>query len=401
MRKILLAVISLMLCAGSCFAQDYFLTADKNETPLKLDRFGQIVEILNIQGKASKYQPVLLDMQNTEAIFLLAPRGFKQEIAEEGIMLLDPKQENVFIDIELMPNKGSLAVYAGQFKEEYTDPDDKRSAAFLSQKEIQLNGHAVMEVILYSSEDKSYIYGYYVNYKNKKDIKFTMVVTAAENTKYVNILKDAISSLGTIQIKEGAQGAAQPAETAGQVAANAETSVNATAENAAKIVAEEEKKQPKVARLPIIIDVSQATKDAKTNKVNFSTVNTSYYFEVPSDVKASLKDGRIYFNTSIRTKNVFFMELPGSKSKDYYEEVVKKFTSGQSLRQVSAQKAKVGVKEVRVTRKLGLNRAANNYFFKEGESFAISSMSDSKDEKYFDNVAKTIINTIKEEDRHE
>ena len=131
------------------------------------------------------------------------------------------------------------------------------------------------------------------------------------------------------------------------------------------------------------------------NKISFKYNGLSYSLSAPAQVKATLEDGRIYFATPRRGKNILFLEVPGTKSKTFYASILKTYGEGHVLKPQKATDVKLGANSVRVLRKAALNKAANNYFFKQNSSFVISYIADSKDDIYFDTLAKSLITSFK------
>ncbi len=402
-------VLAFLFISPVLSAQDYYLTADRNETPLTVSKITDMTDLLKAQGKDKKYQSVVLSFSNGEGLFVLAPLSFEREITLEGISLTDKTDEEYYIDISVKDISDKPKEDYEKFKKEAT----ASSAKITSEKEIIIRGKRVREVIF--TMPKGVAAGYMLDYK--KNLLFITQGTEKNITQHSDQVKRIIASLGVVRTAQNAaeQQALPPAANA---LINTPAAAKPAAKNAAAVVpaaavpalAAAEETNPaitamKQAGLTTAQDVEDTdiyslkvtAQGSKTNKVSFKYAEGSYSVVAPSDVNVTLQDGRIYFAAPRRGKNIMYLEVPSQKSKTFYASAVKDYGEGHVLKAQPAQAIKLGGNTVRLIRKTALNKSANNYFIKKGSSFVLSYIADSKDDGYFDGVAKSILTSFTQE----
>jgi hypothetical protein len=383
MRKLLSFICAFVLCCGLAGAQDYFLTGDRHATPVKVGSFLELDDILKKQNKANRYQVIFLDMDESRAVFMVAPKKFRQETGEDGLSLGDPDDENFMFEISV--SKNSAAQEAESTVKEYSS-----GSKLLSQGNVSMGGKPGRQIVFDNRQEKGAATVFIMSYGGKT-FKFSAFESGPARGKYATAVRDMISSLGTAQVESSAK-AAPSKQTAQPRLAELPGGRGTSA--AAKELTKEAAGEPHRARNITLGGLSQKAKDTKTSQISFSAGDSFYSFEVPSSFTASLKDGRIFFKNAPRSKNIFFVEASGPSSKEYYEAAVKTAGGGVTLKQTAQQNIKAGARAARMTRKIGLNIVSVNYFFKENDAFTVSYIGDPKEEKLFDAAAKNIISTI-------
>ncbi len=395
-------VLAFLFVSPVINAQDYYLTSDRNETSINVNKITDMPDVLKEQGKDKKYQSVVLSFSNGEGIFVLAPITFEREITLEGISLTDKKDEDYYIDISVKNISNNPKEDYEKFKKEATSA----SAKITSEKEIIIRGKKVKEVI-FSMPKGAAAAGYMLDYK--KNLLFITQGTDKNIMQHSAQVKRIIASIGivrTVQDSAAAQNVAPaPAIPAAPAAKN-----TAVVGQPATIVAPAEETNPAIAAMQQAgLSTAQDVEDtdihslkvtaqgSKTSKVAFKYAGSSYYVLTSSDIKTTLEDGRVYFASPRRGKNIMYLEVSSQKSKTFYASVIKEYGEGHALKAQPAKELKLGANSARLIRKTALNKSANNYFIKKGNSFVLSYIADSKDDIYFDGIAKAILTSFTQE----
>ena len=395
-------VLAFLFVSPVINAQDYYLTSDRNETSINVNKITDMPDVLKAQGKDKKYQSVVLSFSNGEGIFVLAPITFEREITLEGISLTDKKDEDYYIDISVKNISNNPKEDYEKFKKEATSA----SAKITSEKEIIIRGKKVKEVI-FSMPKGAAAAGYMLDYK--KNLLFITQGTDKNIMQHSAQVKRIIASIGivrTVQDSAAAQNVAPaPAIPAAPAAKN-----TAVVGQSATVVAPAEETNPAIAAMQQAgLSTAQDVEDtdihslkvtaqgSKTSKVAFKYAGSSYYVLTSSDIKTTLQDGRVYFASPRRGKNIMYLEVSSQKSKTFYASVIKEYGEGHALKAQPAKELKLGANSVRLIRKAALNKSANNYFIKKGNSFVLSYIADSKDDIYFDGIAKAILTSFTQE----
>lgn len=399
--KNILFVLAFLFVTPLLNAQDYYLTADKNAIPVVVSKITDMADILKAQGKDKKYQSVVLSFSNGEGIFIIVPTTFNREISLDGISLTDKNDEEYYIDISVKNSSKNPKEELEAFKKEATSS----SAKVTSEKDITIGGKTIKEV-LFSTPKGNFAAGYMLDYK--KNLLFITQGTSKNIAERCAQVKKIIASLGVVQTVEYASSVAQnlpPANTLPAVAPSAAKTGN----NAASASSAEAQNPAVTAMKQAGLGTAQDVEDTdihslkvtaqgtKTNKVTFKYAGGSYYVLSSSDIKATLEDGRIYFTTPKRGKNIMYLEVPGQKSKTFYASAIKEYGEGHALKAQPAKELKLGANSVRLIRKTALNKSANNYFIKKDGNFVLSYIADSKDDIYFDGVAKAVLTSFTQE----
>ena len=403
--KTVLFVLAFLFISPLLFAQDYYLTADKNATPITVNSITDMPQLLKAQGKDKKYQSVVLSFSNGEGLFVLAPLTFDREITLEGISLTDKNDEDYYIDISVKNISDNPKEDYEKFKKEATSA----SAKIISEKDILIRAKRVKEVI-FSMPKGVAAAGYMFDYK--KNFLFITQGTDKNIAQHSDEVKKIIASLGVVHTAQYTASAPTPnipatKASAKSSAANIPAQPAAAGQSVALAAPSAEVENPaitamKQAGLSTAQDVEDTdihslkvtAQGSKANKVAFKYAGGSYSVVAPSDINVTLQDGRIYFATPRRGKNIMYLEVPSQKSKTFYASAVKDYGEGHVLKAQPAQSVKLGGNTVRLIRKTALNKSANNYFIKKGSNFVLSYIVDSKDDGYFDGVAKAILTSF-------
>ncbi len=389
-------VLAFLFVSPVINAQDYYLTSDRNETSINVNKITDMPDVLKEQGKDKKYQSVVLSFSNGEGIFVLAPITFEREITLEGISLTDKKDEDYYIDISVKNISNNPKEEYEKFKKEATSA----SAKITSEKEIIIRGKKVKEVI-FSMPKGAAAAGYMLDYK--KNLLFITQGTDKNIMQHSAQVKRIIASIGIVRTVQDSAAA--------QTVAPAPAAKNtAVVSPAATVVAPAEETNPAIAAMQQAgLSTAQDVEDtdihslkvtaqgSKTSKVSFKYAGSSYYVLTSSDIKTTLEDGRVYFASRRRGKNIMYLEVSSQKSKTFYASVIKEYGEGHALKAQPAKELKLGANSARLIRKTALNKSANNYFIKKGNSFVLSYIADSKDDIYFDGVAKALLTSFTQE----
>ncbi len=402
--KNILFVLAFLFTASFLNAQDYYLTADKNATPLTVNKITDMPDVLKAQGKDKKYQSVVLSYSNGEGLFVLVPTTFNREISLDGMSLIDKNDEDNYIDISVKNISKNPKEDLERFKKEATSS----AAKITSEKDILIKGKTIKEV-LFSTPNGNAAAGYMFDYK--KNFLFITQGTAKNIAARCGQVKKIIASLGVVRTAEyGGESAQNTVPASPSAAAQITAAKTSAALPAPSASAEAEAENPaitamKQAGLSTAQDVEDTdihslkvtAQGSKTNKVAFKYAGSSYYVLSPSDVKATLEDGRVYFASPRRGKNIMYLEVSSQKSKTFYASALKNYGEGHALKAQPAKELKLGANSVRLIRKTALNKSANNYFIKKNSSFVLSYIADSKDDIYFEGLAKALLTSFTQE----
>lgn len=400
MKNIIAGVVAALLCSAALNAQDYYLTKDKNQTPFKVGKITQVQDILKTQGKTDKYQFVLLSYSNGAGVFTLAPINFNKELSLDGISLTDKKDENYYIDISIKDISQKLADEVASFKKEVA----QSGAKLASEKDLSINKRAVKEMMFTMANGKQAA-AYMLEYK--KNLLFITQGSPEAIALRTAVVKRIIAALGMVQTDDSPTKDIMPAaapQTQADAASAADAKAVAPAQTEAKPADTAAQAQQDAAPVAVLqeeqdtdIHSLKVAAQGRNNKITFKCAGNSFAFSVPNDVKTTVEEGRLYFATPQRGKNIFFMEAQSVKSKAFYSSILKTYGDGHVLKSRPVKEIKAGPYSVRVIKKTALNKAANNYFFKAGENFVVSYIVDAKDDIYFDGIAKGAITSFKAE----
>ena len=107
-----------MFCALGVYAQDYYLTKEKNKTPLAVESVEGIAKTLKSLGKDGKYKPVILSKNAAEAVYVLAPVSLNTDSDEDLSVISNYDQSE-----EEISKPGAFAISAALKNE----PEDIKS----------------------------------------------------------------------------------------------------------------------------------------------------------------------------------------------------------------------------------------------------------------------------------
>jgi len=397
MKKICLFLSFIFLC-GAIYAQDYYMTADKNKTPLKVGKISEVQSLMASSGKSKKYQFVLLSFSNGQGVFVLAPISFNQELSPEGVTFTDKKNEDYTFDINVKNSSAKAGEDLNAFKTQALSA----KAQLTSESSIVMNGNEVKQ-IFFDMPDASRSAAFMTDYRGK-NLLFMTQGGKKNIALRVNALKKVILSLGTLQADSSAAApvAAVPAAVSSNTAPAAVVpaavaTVNVAAPSANPALAALQKSGLKDLQDDVYIQSLKVLSQSRGRRqIIFRYGTSSFSAAVSSNLDVSLDDGRLLFKLPRRPKNVFFMEIVSPRSKPYYASLLRKNGEGHAFKSQGAKREKLGVNSVNVLTKDALSKKAVNYFFKQnGIPFVVSYIADTDDNMQYAQMAEDIISSLR------
>lgn len=388
--KIFLSFV-FMFCAFGVYAQDYYLTKEKNKTPLSVESVAGIAQTLKSRGKDGKYKPVILSKNASEAVYVLAPASLYADGDEDVFVISNYNQEE-----EELSKPGAFAI----------------SAALKSEPEDIKNG-----IKEYSEEYGEEIRPQYtkrtygrINYDvcsfSTKEAKI-IILTAPYNGKYISInymaspnadpkaVPGAKISKGEAALGIIASSLNRAVFTGGAAKQNAEQTPK---------ISEPAHEPAEERTAPILEDWSSKNISAREVQFSFNISENdktySYQMTLPVGISAGPEgknDARIILKQEADA--VMWLEPVFKNSRAYNDEVLAKYAPGKKFTQNPTRKIKIAGKDVSFSKKTALNVNASSYFFGEGgRRFVLSFVTPSSKLTSYETAASAVLSKFKSAD---
>lgn len=361
MRIFLFFILSFF--AVNAFAQDYYLTMNKNKTPLKVKSAAAISELLKKQGKDSKYQVVILNQNPKGAVYTLVPASLSVETEDNVTNITSLKEGNVAFGLTVeFPDKLE-DVQAGieEMKTEFPDLKLTQSNKLYSRikyKRYDVSSSEFKQIILQAPYAGKYVQMSYtteaIEAKDKDgkpmaDKNEAVLGIAASSLNRAVFTAETPKEAQKTFAKTSVKVSAKPAE---------EAFANAGANSAASEVLP-----------PVISELSIRKLAPRASEISFiltdgENVYLSKITTVQEYPSAKAEGGRLILKAE---KDAFMWLEPVFKdSKAYNASILQKYAPGKKFNTPRKNKVKVGTKEVNMVKYSALNESTISYFFKDG-----------------------------------
>ena len=380
-----------MFCALGVYAQDYYLTKEKNKTPLAVESVEGIAKTLKSLGKDGKYKPVILSKNAAEAVYVLAPVSLntdsdedlsvisnydqsEEEISKPGAFAISAALKNEPEDI-----KSGIKEYSEEYGEEIRPQYTKRTYGRINYDVCSFSTKEAKIIILTAPYNGKYISFNYMASPNA-DPKS---VSGAKISRGEAALGIIASSLNRAVFASGAakQNAVQTPKISEPAAAPAEERT-----------------------APVLEDWSSKNISAREVQFSFNIAENdktySYIMTLPVGISAKpegKEDARIILKQEADA--LMWLEPVFKNSRSYNDEVLAKYAPGKKFTQNPTRKIKIAGKGVNFVRKTALNVNASSYFFAEGgRRFVLSFVTPSSKLTSYESAASAVLNKFKSAD---
>ncbi len=387
--KSILALL-FMTVSLSVFAQDYYLTKERNKLPLTVSSVQDIGNVLKEQGKADKYQPVILTQNASEAVYLLVPAGLSVRSEDEGFLVsnydieknVDEVKNGFDINITLRDEaediKARIAEYSLESGEEVKPLFSKK-----------MYGRIMYEVCTFDMGELS-----------------SIVLTAPFNGKFVELNymtpKETQKDLLEGQ-KKGTDN--KKGEAALGIAASSLNKALFGKRNADVVTASADAEKPQSGRAerpePELTNWTLKKLSARNMQASFNIEEGenvySYVLNLPGDVSPKAqdkKDGRVIIKEEADA--IMWLEPVYKNSKNFNDEMTEKYAPEKKFTANPSRKVKMGGKDISFSKKTALNVNSYSYFFNEGgRKFVLSFIAPSSKLKDYELLSGQALNGFK------
>lgn len=387
--KSILALL-FMTVSLSVFAQDYYLTKERNKLPLTVSSVQDIGNVLKEQGKADKYQPVILTQNASEAVYLLVPAGLSVRSEDEGFLVsnydieknVDEVKNGFDINITLRDEaediKARIAEYSLESGEEVKPLFSKK-----------MYGRIMYEVCTFDMGELS-----------------SIVLTAPFNGKFVELNymtpKETQKDLLEGQ-KKGTDN--KKGEAALGIAASSLNKALFGKRNADVVTASADAEKPQSGRAerpePELTNWTLKKLSARNMQASFNIEEGenvySYVLNLPGDVSPKAqdkKDGRVIIKEEADA--IMWLEPVYKNSKNFNDEMTEKYAPEKKFTANPSRKVKMGGKDISFSKKTALNVNSYSYFFNEGgRKFVLSFIAPSSKLKDYELLSGHALNGFK------
>ena len=392
--KIFLSFV-FMFCTLGVYAQDYYLTKDKNKTPLAVESVEGIAQTLKNRGKDGKYKPVILSKNASEAVYVLAPVSLKSDSDEDASVIgnyndedesevLEPGSFIISLTLKDTPEdiQSALKEYSEESGEEIRPAYGKKTYGRINYNVCSFSTKDSKNMILTAPYNGRYIS---INYmaSSKPDPKTAQGTKISRGEAALGIV---VSSLNRAVFNTSGKGVSENKNINSPLPAEG---VNAVSEPA------EEKHAP--------VLENWLSKNISARSVRFSfDINEgdntySYIMLLPASIAAKPEgkdEARIILKQD--ADSIMWLEPVFKNSRAYNEEALNKYAPGKKLTQNPVRKIKAAGKNVNFIRKTALNVNSSSYFFKEGgRSFVLSFIAPSSKLTAYEKDSAAVLNGFK------
>lgn len=372
--KKLLSLFFILFCAN-CFAQDYYLTPNKNRTPLKVKSAADISAVLKQQKKDSKYRVVVLDSNAKQAVYILVPASLNVNLSDNDFVInnYDSESDN--------PPEDAFDINVS-FKD--VPEDMQQNFKQLAKEENKKITHERSKKVYGRNKFEKYVF----NIENYK----TTVLTAPYAGKFVEFVY-------VIRAQKDGSASNKKGEAAlGIAAASLNRAVfTAKASSYAEDSGEDMPEMP-----PALENFSSSKLSANQTAYKFDIKQDedtyAYTFTLPSSFAAkqdNSSDVRIIIDKTDNSE--MWLELVYKNSKQYNDAALSKYAAGKKLNAAQRTKFRAGSNTVAFVKKTALNVNASSYFFNKGDKkFVLSFVAPSSKTPSYEQAAAALLKSFKE-----
>ena len=378
MKKLL--TLFFILISAYCFAQDYYLTPNKNKTPLQVKSAADITNVLKQQNKDKKYRVVVLYSDAKEAVYILVPASLNVNLSDNDFIINNYDSES---ETENPPaNAFDINV---SFKD--APEDMEQNFKQLAKEEQKKIAHERSEKVYGRNKFEKFAFGI-ENYN-------ITVLTAPYAGKFVELVymvqTDKSGSSAVNKKGEAALGIAAASLNRAVFTANPE--VPYTEDSSEDILKEE---------VPPVLenftsDKVSASQTAYKLDIKQGEDTYSYTFTLPSSVTVkqdNSSDIRLIIDKTANSEMWF--ELVYKNSKQYNDTALAQYAAGKKLNKAKKTKFKAGQKTVTFVKKTALNVNASSYFFNIGDKkFVLSFIAPSAKLPAYEQNAAALLRSFK------
>lgn len=388
MKKVL--ALLFMGVSFTAFAQDYYLTKERNKQPLKVASVQDINKLLKEQGKADKYKPVILTQNASEALFLLVPASLNVRKEEEGFLVSNYDIEanaedvkdgfdiNIALRDEAEDIKARIAEYSLESGEDVKPLFSKKMYGRIMYEVCTFDMGELSSIVLTAPFNGKFIeLNYMTPRKTKKDLLEGKKVDAG-NKKGEAALGIAASSLTKALFgKNAAQG--------GKISADVDDLQSGRQERPAPELSDW-----------MVKKLSPRNLQASFN-INEGEEVYSYVIVLPEESSPKPQDekeGRITIKEEADA--IMWLEPVYKNSKNFNDEMTDKYAPEKNFTQNPGRKIKRGGKDISFVKKTALNVNSYSYFFNEGgRKFVLSFIAPSSKLKDYEILSGEVLNGFK------
>ncbi len=380
-----------MFCALGVYAQDYYLTKEKNKTPLAVESVEDITKTLKSRGKDGKYKPVILSKNASEAVYVLAPVSLNADGDEDLSVISNYDQSE-----EEISKPGAFAISAAlksepeDIKDEIKEYSEEYDDDIRPQYTKRTYGRINYDVCSFSTKEAKIII--LTAPYNGKYISFNYMASLNADPKAIPGAKISRgeAALGIIasSLNRAVFTAADAKQKAEQTPKISEPAFEATEERTA----------------PVLEDWSSKNISAREVQFSFNITENdktySYIMTLPVAIAAK-PEGKEGARIILKQESdaVMWLEPVFKNSRSYNDEALAKYAPGKKFTQNPTRKIKISGKDVSFVRKTALNVNASSYFFAEGgRRFVLSFVTPSSKLTSYESAASSVLNKFKSAD---
>lgn len=387
--KTVLALL-FMSVSFTALAQDYYLTEDRNKHPLRVSSVQDINKVLKDQGKADKYQPLILTQNASEALFLLVPASLNVRKGEKGFLVSNYDIEanaedvndgfdiNISLRDEAEDIKARIAEYSLESGEKVKPLFSKKMYGRIMYEVCTFDMGELSSIILTAPFNGKFVELNYMTPKKTQNDPLEGKKTDIANKKGEAALGIAASSLNKALLGKSAP-------KGGKISSDVEGAQGGKKERPAPELSDW-----------MVKKLSPRNLQASFN-INEGEEVYSYVIVLPEESSPKPQDekeGRITIKEEADA--IMWLEPVYKNSKNFNDEMTDKYAPEKNFTQNPGRKIKRGGKDISFVKKTALNVNSYSYFFNEGgRKFVLSFIAPSSKLKDYEILSGEVLNGFK------